>query len=81
MGIKHQIEISPLVCIHPTNGLEICPIQSNFEHPTQAIETPTLSHETTLVTIAPSTVEDLFVHHYQTDQLLVIRGKAVFVIL
>jgi dTDP-4-dehydrorhamnose 3,5-epimerase-like enzyme len=34
-----------------------------------------------LVNIAPQTVEDLFVHHYQTDQLLVVRGSFVLVVL
>lgn len=37
--------------------------------------TPQSSHETMLVEVAPQTVDDLFVHHGQTDQLLVVRGS------
>ncbi|MEM9543441.1 MAG: cupin domain-containing protein [Cyanobacteria bacterium P01_E01_bin.42] len=43
--------------------------------------TPQLSHETMLVQIAPNTVDDLFVHLAQTDQLLVVRGGFVLVVL
>ena len=43
--------------------------------------TPQSSHETMLVQIPAGTVEDLFVHRYQTDQLLVVRGSLVLVIL
>ncbi|WP_013323738.1 cupin domain-containing protein [Gloeothece verrucosa] len=43
--------------------------------------TPQSSHETILVQIPPHTVEDLFVHRFQTDQLLVVRGSFVLVIL
>lgn len=43
--------------------------------------TPQLSHETMLVQIPSGTVEDLFVHRFQTDQLLVVRGSLVLVIL
>lgn len=43
--------------------------------------TPQSSHETMLVQIPPGTLEDLFVHRFQTDQLLVVRGSFVLVIL
>jgi dTDP-4-dehydrorhamnose 3,5-epimerase-like enzyme len=43
--------------------------------------TPQSSHETMLVQVAPQTIDDLFVHHGQTDQLLVVRGSLVLVIL
>ncbi|MBP0001383.1 MAG: dTDP-4-dehydrorhamnose 3,5-epimerase [Cyanobacteria bacterium SID2] len=43
--------------------------------------TPQSSHETMLVQVAPHTVDDLFVHHFQTDQLLVVRGSMVLVVL
>lgn len=43
--------------------------------------TPQASHETMLAQIAASTIDDLFVHHFQTDQLLVVRGSFVLVIL
>lgn len=35
--------------------------------------TPQSSHETMLVQIAAGAIDDLFVHHFQTDQLLVVR--------
>lgn len=43
--------------------------------------TPQSSHETMLVHLPPATIDDLFVHRYQTDQLLVVRGSFVLVIL
>ena len=41
--------------------------------------TPQASHETMLVSVPANTVDDLFVHHFQTDQLLVVRGSFVLV--
>ena len=43
--------------------------------------TPQASHETMLVQIPSKTVDDLFVHKTQTDQLLVVRGSFVLVTL
>lgn len=43
--------------------------------------TPQSSHETMLVQIPPNTVDDLFVHKTQTDQLLVVKGSFVLVVL
>ncbi len=43
--------------------------------------TPQSSHETMLVQIPPVTLDDLFVHRFQTDQLLVVRGSFVLVVL
>ncbi len=43
--------------------------------------TPQSSHETILVQIPPNSVDDLFVHHFQTDQLLVVKGNFVLVVL
>lgn len=43
--------------------------------------TPQASDETMLVQIAGDTIDDLFVHHYQTDQLLVVRGSFILVVL
>lgn len=43
--------------------------------------TPQSSHETMLVQIPPKTIDDLFVHRYQTDQLFVVRGSFVLVVL
>lgn len=39
------------------------------------------SHETILAQIAPNTIDDLFVHKSQTDQLLVVKGQVVLVTL
>ncbi|HAG81916.1 MAG TPA: dTDP-4-dehydrorhamnose 3,5-epimerase [Cyanobacteria bacterium UBA12227] len=65
----------------PANGIEICPVDSGKHLGTSGIHQPLFGHETTLVTIAPGTVEDLFVHHFQTDQLLVVQGSVVLVVL
>lgn len=43
--------------------------------------TPQSSHETLLAQLPPGLVDDLFVHHFQTDQLLVVRGSCVLVVL
>lgn len=43
--------------------------------------TPQSSHETMLVQIPPHSIDDLFVHHFQTDQLLVVKGSFVLVVL
>ncbi|EKQ70861.1 dTDP-4-dehydrorhamnose 3,5-epimerase-like enzyme [Leptolyngbyaceae cyanobacterium JSC-12] len=77
MGLTKQIEINPIVCISPTRGIEICPVDAAG---VQEYQIPT-SHETNLVEIAPGTVEDLFVHHFQTDQLLVVKGRIVLTVL
>ncbi|MBE9189257.1 cupin [Gloeocapsopsis crepidinum LEGE 06123] len=57
-------------------------------HPLSAIKggmtefyTPQSSHETMLVQIPPNTIDDLFVHKTQTDQLLVVKGSFVLVVL
>lgn len=43
--------------------------------------TPQSSNETMLVQIPARTVDDLFVHRNQTDQLLVVKGSFVLVVL
>ncbi len=43
--------------------------------------TPQASHETMLVQVPAYARDDLFVHHFQTDQLLVVRHSFVLVIL
>lgn len=77
MSMTKTVEIKDLTCIHPTSGIEICPVDqagiTEYRVPS--------SHETNLVCVAPGTVEDLFVHHYQTDQLLVVKGKLVLAVL
>jgi uncharacterized RmlC-like cupin family protein len=39
------------------------------------------SNETVLFEIAPQTIDDLFCHRFQTDQLFVVRGSMVLVCL
>ncbi|HAC65578.1 MAG TPA: dTDP-4-dehydrorhamnose 3,5-epimerase [Cyanothece sp. UBA12306] len=41
--------------------------------------TPQTSNETMLVQIPAGNIDELFVHHFQTDQLLVVRGSFVLV--
>ncbi|MBD2608052.1 hypothetical protein H6G81_26930 [Scytonema hofmannii FACHB-248] len=55
-------------------------------HPLESIKggmahffTPQASHETMLVQIPPNTIDDLFVHKSQTDQLLLVKGEFVLV--
>ncbi len=43
--------------------------------------TPQSSHETILVQVKAGACDDLFVHRFQTDQLLVVRGSFVLVVL
>jgi dTDP-4-dehydrorhamnose 3,5-epimerase-like enzyme len=43
--------------------------------------TPQSSDETILVRVAPNTVDDMFVHRYQTDRLIAVRGSMVLVVL
>jgi uncharacterized RmlC-like cupin family protein len=43
--------------------------------------TPQASHETMLVQVPAHARDDLFVHHFQTDQILVVRNSFVMVIL
>ncbi len=66
MSLKNKIEIYPLASIK--GGMA-------------EFYTPQSSHETMLVQIAAGAIDDLFVHRYQTDQLLVVRGSFVLVIL
>lgn len=43
--------------------------------------TPQNSHQTMLVQIPPHSIDDLFVHRHQTDQLMAVRGSMVLVVL
>jgi len=43
--------------------------------------TPQASHETMLVQIPADTIDDMFVHKYQTDQLMVVRGSFILIVL
>ena len=66
MALVRQIEISPLEAIE--SGMA-------------QFYTPQSSHETMLVRIPPHAIDDLFVHHFQTDQLLCVRGDFTLVVL
>ena len=66
MGLAKEIEIYPLEFIK--GGMA-------------EFYTPQSSHETMLVQIPPHTIDDLFVHRFQTDQILVVRGSFVLVVL
>lgn len=43
--------------------------------------TPQLSDETMVVKVTANSIDDLFVHKHQTDQLLVVKGSFVLVVL
>jgi dTDP-4-dehydrorhamnose 3,5-epimerase-like enzyme len=64
MGFKNHIQVRPLESIR--GGMA-------------EFYTPQASHETMLVNIPAGTIDELFVHHFQTDQLLVVRGSFVLV--
>lgn len=66
MGLTREIQIKQLESIQ--GGM------SQFY-------TPQSSHETMLVQIPANSIDDLFVHHFQTDQLLVVKGSFVLVVL
>lgn len=63
-----------------TNGIEIRHLDS-IKGGMAEFYTPQSSHETMLVQIPANTIDELFVHHFQTDQILVVRGSFVLVAL
>ena len=63
-----------------TRQIEMYPLES-IQGGMAEFYTPQMSHETMLVHVPSGTVDDLFVHHFQTDQLLVVRGCFVLVVL
>ncbi len=66
MGLVKQVEIRSLQSSKTANA---------------EFYQPQTSDETMLVQIPGGTIDHLFVHRYQTDQLLVVRGSLVLVIL
>jgi hypothetical protein len=66
MALKQKVEVRYLASIK--NGMA-------------EFFTPQTSNETILVQVAAGAMDDLFVHHFQTDQLLVVRGNFVLVVL
>ena len=61
-------------------GVQIRPLDS-IQGGMAEFYTPQSSDETMVVKIPANTVDDLFVHKHQTDQLLLVRGSFVLVIL
>jgi dTDP-4-dehydrorhamnose 3,5-epimerase-like enzyme len=66
MGLRSGVEIFPLASVR--GGMA-------------EFYTPQSSHETMLVNVPAGTIDELFVHHFQTDQLLVVRGSFVLIVL
>ncbi len=62
------------------NKIEVYPLTANTKGRVKFYSSQT-SHETMLVKIVPKTIDNLFVHHFQTDQLLVVQGSFVLVVL
>jgi hypothetical protein len=63
-----------------SKGVEIHPLTSAKAGMLQ-FYTPQASHETMLVQIPAQTIDDMYVHKYQTDKLMVVRGNLILVIL
>jgi hypothetical protein len=61
-------------------GISLRPLES-IQGGMARFYTPQSCNETMLVQIPAGTNDDLFVHRYQTDQLLVVRGNFILVIL
>ncbi len=61
-------------------GISIEVLKSN-QGGTTNFYTPISSDQTMLVEIPPHTIEDLFVHKFQSDRLFVVRGNFVLVVL
>ncbi|GAB4348680.1 MAG: hypothetical protein Fur0042_15600 [Cyanophyceae cyanobacterium] len=66
MALVRQMTIAPLTSI--ASGMA-------------EFYTPISSHETMLVRVPPQARDDLFVHHFQTDRLMAVRGEFVLVVL
>jgi dTDP-4-dehydrorhamnose 3,5-epimerase-like enzyme len=63
-----------------SKGIEIHSLTSAKAGPIE-FYAPQTSNETMLVQIPPHTIDDMFVHKYQTDRLMVVRGSFVLVVL
>ncbi len=60
--------------------ISICPLSAS-KGGSAEFYPPQVSDETMLVQIPAATEDSLFVHQFQTDQLLVVRGQFVLVVL
>jgi dTDP-4-dehydrorhamnose 3,5-epimerase-like enzyme len=63
-----------------TKSIEVHPLES-IKNGMVDFYTPQNSNQTMLVQISPHTVDDMFVHRHQTDQLMAVRGSMVLVVL
>lgn len=63
-----------------TRQVEVLPVES-FRSSTAEFFAPQSSDQTIVVELGAEQVEDLFVHHFQTDQLMVLQGQFVLVVL
>jgi hypothetical protein len=70
----------PLKTMGLIQGITLQPIES-IQGGMAEFYTPQSSDETIIVKVPGNTVDDLFVHKKQTDQLLVVKGSFVLVIL
>ncbi|BAZ44378.1 hypothetical protein NIES4102_13870 [Chondrocystis sp. NIES-4102] len=61
-------------------GVTIQPIES-IQGGMAEFYTPQSSDETMIVKVPANTIDDLFIHKHQTDQILVVKGSFVLVIL
>jgi hypothetical protein len=66
MGLIAQVEIKPIIATWSSMA---------------EFFTPQACDETMLVRVAPFAQDDLFVHHFQTDQLMAVQGSFVLVVL
>ncbi|ABB56147.1 cupin domain-containing protein [Synechococcus elongatus] len=60
--------------------VEVLPVES-FRSGTAQFFAPQTCDQTMVVELGAEQVEDLFVHHFQTDQLMVLQGQFVLVVL
>lgn len=64
----------------PSKGVSIRLLES-IQGGMAEFYTPQSSNETMLVRIPAGAIDDLFVHKFQTDQILVVRGSFILVVL
>ena len=62
------------------NKIEVFPLTFSVKGRVKFYSSQT-SHETMLVEIKPKTIDNLFVHRFQTDRLSVVQGSFVLVVL
>ena len=66
MGLKRRVTVKPL---------------ESTDSGMAQFFTPQTSHETMMVKVEAGIADDLFVHRFQTDQLFVVSGSLVLVVL